>query len=282
MNHSNALLMTDLHTSKNVNRTIQNKWIVWFGIVYGIFITLPFIAPVFMDIGWKAAGNGLYFIYSFLCHQLPERSYFLFGSKFTYSLSEIQSAWQNTLNPMILRQFTGEPQMGWKVAWSDRMVSMYSSIWFFGLLWYPFRRRLPRLPFWGLVLFLLPMALDGTTHLISDFAGIGQGFRDSNLWLAALTHNALPPTFYIGDAWGSFNSILRLLTGVFFGIGMVWFGFPYLDEAFKIRAQPNHNFSHPFDNNLTKVGGVMPVGTSIKNQKRASSSYGAFLILISE
>jgi uncharacterized membrane protein len=233
MNHSSALLMTDLHTSKNVNRKIQNTWIVWFGIVYGIFILLPFIAPVLMDIGWKGAGNSLYFIYSFLCHQLPERSYFLFGSKFTYSLSEIQSAWQNTINPMLLRQFTGEPQMGWKVAWSDRMVSMYSSIWVFGLLWYPFRCRLPRLPFWGLMLFLLPMALDGTTHLISDFAGIGQGFRDSNLWLAVLTHNALPLTFYIGDAWGSFNSIMRLLTGVFFGIGMVWFGFPYLNEAFK-------------------------------------------------
>ena len=233
MNQSSNLLKTDLHTSKNINQTTQNNWIVWFGIVYGIFIVLPFIAPVFMDIGWKGMGNSLYFLYSFLCHQLPERSYFLFGSKFTYSLPEIQSAWQNTLNPMILRQFIGEPQMGWKVAWSDRMVSMYSSIWVFGLLWYPFRRRLPRLPFWGLVLFLLPMALDGTTHLISDFAGIGQGFRDSNLWLAALTHNALPPTFYIGDGWGSFNSIMRLLTGFFFGIGMVWFGFPYLDEAFK-------------------------------------------------
>ena len=134
---------------------------------------------------------------------------------------------------MILRQFTGEPQMGWKVAWSDRMVSLYSSIWVFGLLWYPFRRRLPRLTFWGLVLFLLPMALDGTSHLISDFAGIEQGFRDTNLWLAALTYHALPPAFYIGNAWGSFNSIMRLLTGIFFGIGMVWFAFPYLDDAFK-------------------------------------------------
>jgi uncharacterized membrane protein len=190
-----------------------------------------------MDIGWKGAGNSLYFIYSFLCHQLPERSYFLFGAKFTYSLPEVQSAWKNTLDPMILRQFTGEPHMGWKVAWSDRMVSMYSSIWVFGLLWYPLRRRLPQLPFWGLVLFLLPMALDGTTHLLSDFAGIGQGFRDTNLWLAALTRNALPPTFYAGDAWGSYNSIMRLLTGTFFGIGLVWFAFPYLDETFENSRQ---------------------------------------------
>ena len=93
------------------------------------------------------------------------------------------------------------------------------------------RHRLPRLPFWGLVLFLLPMALDGTTHLISDFAGLGQGFRDSNLWLAMLTHNTLRATFYAGDAWGSFNSIMRLLTGIFFGMGIVWFGFPYIEDA---------------------------------------------------
>jgi uncharacterized membrane protein len=233
MNQTTNLLSSKLPTSKNFNQILQHNWIVLFGIAYGIFIILPFIAPVFMDIGWKGAGNSLYFVYSFLCHQLPERSYFLFGTKFTYSLSEIQSAWQNTLNPMILRQFIGEPQMGWKVAWSDRMVSMYSSIWVFGLLWYPLRRRLHQLPIWGLALFLLPMALDGTTHLISDFAGIGQGFRDTNLWLAVLTYHALPPTFYIGDAWGSFNSIMRLLTGIFFGIGIVWFAFPYLDDAFK-------------------------------------------------
>jgi len=147
MNHANDILSIDLQISKNTNRTIQQNWIVLFGLVYGIFIALPFLAPVFMNIGWQGAGNSLYFLYSFLCHQLPERSYFLFGTKFTYSLPEIRSAWQNTLDPMILRQFVGNPQMGWKVAWSDRMVSMYSSIWVFGLLWYPLRRYLPRLPF---------------------------------------------------------------------------------------------------------------------------------------
>lgn len=233
----NEYIESRFQTSKKINQMLQHHWIVLFGIAYGIFIALPFLAPVLMDIGWKGAGNSLYFIYSFLCHQLPERSYFLFGAKFTYSLPEVQSAWKNTLDPMILRQFTGEPHMGWKVAWSDRMVSMYSSIWVFGLLWYPLRRRLPQLPVWGLALFLLPMALDGTTHLISDFAGIGQGFRDTNLWLAALTHNALPPTFYAGDAWGSFNSIMRLLTGTFFGIGLVWFAFPILGETFENSRQ---------------------------------------------
>lgn len=156
-------MITSSQIGQAPHRTLQQNWIILFGIFYGVFIALPFLTPVLMNMGWKGMGNILYFLYSFLCHQLPERSFFLFGSKFTYSLPEIQSAWHKTLDPLILRQFIGNSLMGWKVAWSDRMVSMYSSVWVFALLWHPLRRRLPRLPFWGLVLFLLPMALDGTT-----------------------------------------------------------------------------------------------------------------------
>ncbi len=191
-----------------------------------------------MRIGWDGSARVIYFAYSFLCHQLPHRSFFLFGPQLTYSLAEIQNAWQNTINPMILRQFVGNPEMGWKVAWSDRMVSMFVSTWLFGILWWPLRRRLPKLPWWGLALFQLPMAVDGTTHLISDLAGIGQGFRDSNAWLAILTSHAFPASFYAGDAWGSFNSLMRLLTGILFGLGIVWFGYPYLNEAFSQATQP--------------------------------------------
>jgi hypothetical protein len=76
------------------------------------------------------------------------------------------------------------------------------------------------------------MALDGGTHLISDLAGIGQGFRDSNVWLVTLTGGALPNWFYAGDALGSFNEWMRLITGVLFGLGTVWLAYPYLAQAF--------------------------------------------------
>jgi uncharacterized membrane protein len=190
-----------------------------------------------MSIGLIFPAKMIYGVYSFLCHQLPERSYFLFGPKISYTLPEIQSVWQNTDNPAILRQFVGNAQMGWKVAWSDRMVSMFTSLWLFGMLWGIFKRKLKPLPWWGVVLLLLPMAIDGITHTFSDLAGIGQGFRDSNTWLAALTSHILPPNFYSGDAWGSFNAWMRLITGVLFGLGIVWFCFPYLNEAFTNSAQ---------------------------------------------
>lgn len=210
----------------------SRHWLLIFSILLGLYAGLPFLAPVFMKLGWELPARLIYLIYSFLCHQLPQRSYFIFGSKVTYSLPEIQSMWQNTLDPLVLRQFTGNADMGWKVAWSDRMVSMFISLWLFGILWQPLRRWLKPLPWWGLILFLMPMIVDGGSHTISDLFGIGQGFRDSNAWLAVLTNSALPPGFYAGDAWGSFNSLMRLLTGVLFGIGIVWFGFPYMDELF--------------------------------------------------
>ena len=101
----------------DISRFFARYWIWLFGLVFGIFVLLPFFAPVLMHIGWKSPANAIYFIYSFLCHQLPERSYFLFGSKVMVPLPEIQAAWQNTLDPMILRKFTGNTQLGWKVAW---------------------------------------------------------------------------------------------------------------------------------------------------------------------
>ena len=222
-------------TISPIDRTVAwlgGNWIVMFGFVVGFLVALPFLAPFFMSIGWSVPGRIIYFIYSFVCHQLPERSFFLFGTKISFTVPEIQAAYQMSFDPMILRQFVGNLEMGWKVAWSDRMVAMFSSLWLFGLVWYPLRNHIRRIPWWGLILFLAPMVIDGSSHAVSDVAGIGAGFRDTNLWLAALTHNLFPSTFYAGDAIGSFNSSMRLLTGVLFGLGTVWYTFPFLDEAF--------------------------------------------------
>ena len=149
-----------------------------------------------------------------------------------YSLAEIQTAWQNTSNPFILRQFIGNPEIGWKVAWSDRMVWMYTSILFGGLLYGLVRKQLKPLSFWTFAILLLPMVVDGGSHMISDLAGIGQGFRDTNIWLQILTNNVYPITFYQGDALGSFNSWMRLITCILFGIALVGFAFPYINDSF--------------------------------------------------
>jgi uncharacterized membrane protein len=210
---------------------IGRHWFALFSLFYGLFVGLPFLAPVLMNIGWTGVGESIYSVYSFFCHQLPQRSFFLFGPKLMLPLDTIQAAWQDTINPMVLRQFIGNSALGWKVAWSDRMISMYTGLLLFAWLWYPFRHRIKPLPLLGLALLSLPMLLDGGSHLISDFAGIGQGFRDSNLWLASLTANSLPASFYSGDAIGSFNSWMRLISGGLFSLGLVWSTFPLFKQS---------------------------------------------------
>jgi uncharacterized membrane protein len=210
----------------------SRHWLFVFGVLLAIYIGLPWLAPLAMQMGWTTLGQAIYLGYATQCHQLPQRSIFLFGPQAMYSLNDIQAAWQITNNPMILRQFVGDSELGWKVAWSDRMVYMYGSLLFFGLLYAPLRRRIRPLSVWIFALFLLPMAVDGVSHAISDFAGVGAGFRDHNAWLVTLTGNRLPAGFYAGDALGSFNSWMRFLSGLFFGLGVAWLALPRLESGF--------------------------------------------------
>lgn len=224
---------------KRVVLGLARHWLLFVNLLIALWVALPWLAPVFMHLGWVSAAKVIYLLYSFQCHQLPERSYFLFGRQAMYSLAEIQSVWQFTENPLILRQFIGNPEMGWKVAWSDRMVSMYTSILFGGLLYGLARKWLKPLPFWTFAILLLPMIIDGSTHMVSDLAGMGQGFRDTNIWLQIITNNAFSAAFYQGDALGSFNSWMRLITGILFGIALVGFAYPYINDSFADTVRDN-------------------------------------------
>lgn len=222
-----------------VNRTIHSASQRWFAVVMALlllWVGLPWMAPVFMAIGWQAPADAIYLLYSFQCHQLPQRSFFLFGKQAMYSLSQIDTVWPAGGDPMALRQFVGTPEMGYKVAWSDRMVSAYGSIPLAALLWWPLRHKLKPLSLLGFALLALPMAIDGSTHFLSDLAGLGQGFRYTNEWLAQLTGHALPAAFYAGNSLGSLNSWLRLVTGTLFGVGLVWFSFPHVATTFGLQA----------------------------------------------
>jgi len=212
---------------------LSHHWLLAFNIVWGAFVIAPWLAPVFMKIGWTGPANAVYFVYQFFCHQLPQRSFFLFGSQSMYSIGEIGVMWPVT-DPNVLRQFIGDATFGWKVAYSDRMVAMYTAFWLASLAFGLVRHRLRPLPLWGYILMILPMAIDGTSHFLSDLngQGLGFGFRDANEWLVQMTGGGLPASFYAGDALGSFNSWMRLLTGALFGVASVWLAFPYVEAAF--------------------------------------------------
>lgn len=220
--------------SPTLGERLAKRWWLIFLVFYGLWVWLPFLAPIFMHWGWERPAHLIYTIYSFFCHQLPERSYFFFGSQTTYSLKDIQAAWVNTYDILTLRKFIGTPEMGWKVAWSDRMISFYGGTWLSALLWVPVRDKKKPLRWWILVILILPIALDVGTHFVSDLSGIGQGFRYTNQWLVNLTHAAFSPNFYAGDALGSFNSWMRIISGLLAGFGLVGFAFPFIEEANQI------------------------------------------------
>ena len=111
---------------------IARHWLAVFNIVVALFIVLPFLAPVLMHVGATGAGTLIYKVYAPTCHQLPERSIFLFGPEQFYSVQQLESdgyipAGLNILQREQLR-WDGSADAGWKVAVCERDVAIYGAI----------------------------------------------------------------------------------------------------------------------------------------------------------
>ena len=209
---------------------LSQRWLVWLNLLLGIWVLLPWAAPVLMRIGATGPASLVYLFYAPQCHQLPQRSYFLFGDQLMIPLQDILTAYP-TDDPLSLRPFLGTPELGGKVAWSDRMVSFYTPIFLGGLVyalsgkrWQPARWN------WRLLLPFVPLAIDGSSHGINDLFRLG--FRETNAWLAEPTAHVFAPSFYASDLVGSFNWWMRLLTGLLAGFALSWLVFPYLNKGF--------------------------------------------------
>lgn len=184
---------------------IATHWLLIFNTGWAIYVGLPFLAPIFMQLGWMAPARTIYVMYSFLCHQLPDHSYFLFGNWWTPSLQQLQaSGMEAGLTLFDQRTFIGNAMAGYKVAICQRDIAIYGSVLAAGLFYGYVTRgadRPARALNWKLyVLLLLPIALDGGTQLF--------GLRESN-WL------------------------LRSFTGALFGIASVWLAYPHVDGAMR-------------------------------------------------
>lgn len=178
---------------------IARHWVALFGIALFFYVGVPILAPVLMQLGLTGPARLIYLVYSPACHQLPDRSYFLFGPQRVYTLEELESA--DVLPGTGLlerRRYIGDETMGWKVALCERDVAIYGSMVLAGIAFALLRGRVRRLPLPVFVLFVLPIAIDGLTQLF--------GLRTSN--------------------W-----VLRTLTGALFGVGVVWLVYPYIQES---------------------------------------------------
>jgi uncharacterized membrane protein len=177
---------------------LAKHWLLLANLFWGLYVGLPLLAPVLMNAGWTLPAKVIYTVYRPTCHQLPERSYFLGGHQHAYTAEELAEA------GVEIRPFSrdiGNEAVGWKVAFCQRDVAIYGSIFLTGLVYALIRRRLGKwkMPFRYYLLFLVPMGIDGLLQLV--------GIHEST--------------------W-----VLRTITGVIFGVGSALFAYPYLEEGF--------------------------------------------------
>ena len=194
-----------------------------------VILALAFLAPAFMSTGQIETGQAIYRLLAPHDHQLPQRSYFLFGEDggiHTYSLAQIL-AWGADENN--LRAFVGNAKIGYKTGLNHRMIAIFTGLCIGGLIWQLAGER-PRLRFIPFLLLALPLLLDGLSHMSSESSGAG--FRQTNLWAVRLTGGVFSATFYQGTTVGSLNWLLRTATGLLFGLGLAWYLFTYLSHRF--------------------------------------------------
>lgn len=184
---------------------LAKHWLLLANLFWALYVGLPLLAPLFMTAGWTTPAKVIYLIYRPACHQRPERSYFLGGPQAVYTPEELAAAGLD-LGP--LARDIGNEQIGWKVAFCERDVAIYASILVAGLVYAGLRPiwrrrspggRIPKMRLRVFALFLLPMAVDGLVQLFTSY---------ESTWLT------------------------RSLTGAIFGVGAVFFAYPYLDEGF--------------------------------------------------
>ena len=208
----------------------------WYGLFMAaalIFLFLGFLAPALQAEGNEEAATAVYRFLAINNHQLPQRSYFIFGENGffqAYSLEELLSFGANAQN---LQSFRGNAEIGYKTGLNHRMIAIFVGIILGGFIW-SLRKGKPNLSIFQFILMSLPLLVDGFSHMASEN---GSGFRETNNWFAVLTGNLFTAVFYTGTIPGTLNWWIRSLTGLLFGLGLVWFLFPRFSNYFYDRRK---------------------------------------------
>ncbi len=195
-------------------------WLIVVNIFTGIFVGLPYLAPVLMRYGYNAPAHVIYTAYKLTCHQLPSRSYFILGHQ---------------------------------AAFCHRDTAIWGAFFIGGLVFRPGRNRLRALPFHWWILALIPIGLDGGTQLVgplyealpawalTGFAVavwlgltavmVSKGVKHRQYYLFVI---CFPLAMYYVQITGTrlSNWQLRSITGAIFGLANAWLMYPMFEEAF--------------------------------------------------
>ncbi len=189
---------------------LAKHWLAIFNVVALLYVGGAILAPVFMHFGLVKPSHILYQFYKPFCHQYPFRSWFLFGEHAHYPLEEKLTVLEMNQR----RQFIGDPDTGYKIAFCQRCLGIYGAIFLGGALYGLLRhfKHLHALPIWVYIgIGIIPMGLDGGIQLFSQA-----------LWMMDLVPHPYEAT-----------PLSRSITGVLFGLGAVGVAYPYIEEFFQ-------------------------------------------------
>ncbi len=111
---------------------LSRHWILFVNVISGLFVGLPILAPWLRARGVGLPADAIYFFYRLTCHQLENRSFFVFGHK------------------MCLCQ---------------RCMAIYGGVFLLGLAYPLLQGRLRPLRWRWMFVLWAPMAIDGFTQL---------------------------------------------------------------------------------------------------------------------
>lgn len=199
--------------AERMGHWIARHWLAFFNLLAFLYVGVPFLAPILMKLGAEGPAHLIYRIYQPLCHQIPYRSWFLFGERPFYSLEDLL---RRGVSPDLLvpHGYIGDSVLGYKVALCQRDTAVYGTIFLAGVAFALSRRRWRPLPLWAYLLFgVLPVALDG-------------GLQFASYILVALFPQA-------GFVTLESTPLRRVITGALFGWMTVWIVYPYLHRAWQ-------------------------------------------------
>jgi uncharacterized membrane protein len=120
-----------LRIDRQIHRFARH-WLFAFNVVAFFLASLPFFIPFLASQGYTTAASWLHTSFGLMCHQMPERSFTIFGEQ---------------------------------MALCHRMTAIYMASFIAGVGYAFVRDRLPPLSFKAMAIMSIPMAIDGFTQL---------------------------------------------------------------------------------------------------------------------
>lgn len=202
---------------------LSKHWLAIVNTLAFLYVGLPILSAVLLYLGLDGPGGIIQSLYGPpICHQLPQRSWFLFGQKLSYRLPELldyfnikpyPKQWQDVEAVYRMTGY-GNSDLGFKVALCQRDVAIYGTIMLAGLAYALLRRRVKirPIPLWIYVaLGIIPIGVDGGYQWVTYALNI------------LLTHSPIP----VHET----TPLLRTLTGTMFGLATAWLAYPHVQDA---------------------------------------------------